>query len=343
VSITLTSRDASGAIVTVPYTPENGSAPPADAAPDGQASGVLAAPPASPEAPQESAPETPREAPTPSVAGGDGASEGDEPDLDDTATPDTTRRRINQLTGRWRAEQRRHAETQQRYEGELLGLRGQVDVLTRLLQGQAPEPSPSPAPAGPPQRPRAEDFTDQGAYDQAMDTWLDTRTAYMMRQERQQSQVQQALIDREQAYRTAHPDYDAVVRQGLVGRTAPHVQQALMVLPEGPQLAYALARQPEVLQRLNTLPPPLMIAELARLVTPQAATPAPEPTPAAPETPPTPPAQTTPPTPLPEPMRPVGGTATSAPVGFDPSTASQAEFRAAYNRGWRPTPDQLRR
>ena len=37
-----------------------------------------------------------------------------------------------------------------------------------------------------------------------------------------------------------------------------------MIVPDGPAVAYALARQPDLVQRLNTLPPPLVLVELGK-------------------------------------------------------------------------------
>src|SRR5262245_52643389 len=99
-----------------------------------------------------------------------------------------------------------------------------------------------------------------------MDAWLDQRTDHRMAQRIQAEAAQRTLQEREAAFVAQHPDFTQVVQQGLAGKVAPHVQQALMFLPEGPALAYALAQQPDTLQRLNQLPPPLMLMELGRLV-----------------------------------------------------------------------------
>ena len=79
---------------------------------------------------------------------------------------------------------------------------------------------------------------------------------------------QRDLMSREQAFKEAHPDFDSVVRGGLAGKVSPILQQALMLVPDGPAVAYALAAQPELVQRLNTLPPPLVLVELGRLLPP---------------------------------------------------------------------------
>ena len=44
-----------------------------------------------------------------------------------------------------------------------------------------------------------------------------------------------------------------------------------MLVPDGPAVAYTLATQPELVQRLNSLPPPLVLLELGRLLPPSQA------------------------------------------------------------------------
>jgi hypothetical protein len=122
-----------------------------------------------------------------------------------------------------------------------------------------------------------------------------------------------------------------VVRAGLVGKVSPPLQQALMFHPDGPAIAYGLASQPDVVARLNQLPPPLMLIELGRLqpVSLQAnGTPPQAPPPAAP------PAASPPP--LAPPLAPLTGRGAAPPES--PADWSQAECRATWNSGWRPSP-----
>jgi hypothetical protein len=173
-------------------------------------------------------------------------------------------RRMGQVT-RYRRQAERELAGERQRNAELAA---KVETLTAMISGAAPPMPDAPRqdPSAPPLRPNAADYTDQAAYDQAMDVWLDRRTHHAMRQQSQAEQAQRSLQEREAAFKAQHADYDDVVRTQLAGKTAPHVQQALMLLPEGPALAYALAHQPDTLQRLNQMPPPLMLMELGRLV-----------------------------------------------------------------------------
>jgi hypothetical protein len=111
---------------------------------------------------------------------------------------------------------------------------------------------------------------------------------------------------------------------------SPVLQQALMLVPDGPAVAYTLARQPELVQRLNQMPPPLVLLELGRLLPPPQATAV------------APPAQgqgqaavgspngngavpAVPAAPLPEPMAPVGGGGSTAQPTYTDGM-SQAEY-----------------
>ena len=278
------------------------------------------------------------------LAAPDGA--GEETDLDETAalSPEefaASRRRINQLNGRWRAEQRRREADRQVFEQRLAQQQGQLEAFTKMLQGAAPD-LPPPGPSGPPQ---AEQFASHEDYVLAAARYGAQQELQAREQQTQQErsreqmqQMQRDLMEREAAFKQAHPDFDEVVRSGLAGKVAPHVQQALMLLPEGPALAYQLAQQHDLVQRLNTLPPPLVFAELGRLSGPGGGSPFP---PTQERAHADVPAQTTTngtrPPPLPEPMRPVGGGGSPQPPGLR-DDASQEDYRA-----WRARTSNLPR
>jgi hypothetical protein len=263
------------------------------------------------------------------------ADEDDEPEPE-VATVDYVARRIKRLTAKQRAQERAHAEREQAWTQERAHLQGQLEMMQRLISGATPA-----LPETPQVPPQAEQFDTHDAYVRATARYEAEQVARTQQQQsaqqQQAQQMQQQLMEREAAFRAAHPDFDQVITTGLRGRIAPHVQQALMVLPEGPQLAYTLAQQPETLTRLNTLPPPLVLAELGRLsAAPQGngtGVPPPAETPTNGQTPPAP----TAPTPLPPPPTPLSGMGQGAPSGATPDMP-QAEFRRMWSQGWRPGP-----
>ena len=92
-----------------------------------------------------------------------------------------------------------------------------------------------------------------------------------------------------------------------------------MLVPDGPAVAYALATQPELVQRLNSLPPPLVLLELGRLLPPSTASTV------APAVGSTNGNGAVPAAPLPEPMAPVGGGGSTAQPTYSEGM-SQAEY-----------------
>jgi hypothetical protein len=246
---------------------------------------------------------------------------------DDAATVPFVNRRIKQLNAKRRETEKLLAEERSQNALRQAQLEARLDTLTKVLSGSAPALPEAPAqPTGPPQ---AEQFERHEEFVQAAANYAADQRIGQERQQAQQMRFQQDLMSREQDFKAQHPDFDAVVRGGLAGKVSPVLQQALMLVPDGPAVAYALARQPELVQRLNTLPPPLVLVELGRLTpriesgagsAPQQASPTPT---AGLPNGTTPPA--TPAPPLPEPMAPVGGGGSMVqPVYSD--QMSQAEY-----------------
>ena len=253
-------------------------------------------------------------------------------DPPEAVTLEDFNRHMARLRRRQRSAERALEAERQQHQVELAQIRGQQEALQRMLQGAAPQLPETPAqPTGPPQ---AEQYASHEDYVLAAARYgaqqefqaRDQQTA-QERQQAQQIQFQQQLMQREQDFKAQHPDFDTVVRGGLAGKVSPILQQALMLVPDGPAVAYALARQPEVVQRLNTLPPPLVLVELGRLLPPPTAT--------------QPPAVgstngTAPPPALPTPLTPLSGSSAGAPTGQFRDDMTQAEYRA-----WRARTSQL--
>ena len=211
--------------------------------------------------------ETPAGGPPEQAAPG-GTPPGDEDDEPEpeVATVDYVARRIKRLTAKQRAQERAHAEQAQAWTQERAHLQGQIETMTRIMNGAAPELPQAQQPTGPPQ---AEEFTDHDAYITAKARYEAQQVWHANQQQTQAQQAAQALQAREAAFAQAHPDWQTVVQQGLVARPGflgSPLQQVLMHHPEGVAMAYTLAAQPETVQRLLQLPPPMMLMELGRFV-----------------------------------------------------------------------------
>ena len=320
----------------IPDPPPGGTPPAPSAQADALEAGQTGAPGATPEVP--AGPGEPSVSPTetPSAPGGEpGAdTDDDEPLRDDSeVNAERLNRRFARLTAARRKAERERDAAYQQHQVELAQTRGQLEMVQRLLQGAAPTlPETPPAPAGPPQ---AEQFASHEDYVLAAARYgaqqelqaRDQQTA-QQRQQAQQAAFQQQLVEREQAFAGQHPDYHDRVRAALAGKVSPVLQQALMLVPDGPAVAYALATQPELVQRLNTLPPPLVLVELGRLAPPQPN----GTTPAAPA----PTSNGTAPPALPAPPTPLSGSGAGAPTGQYRDDMTQEEYRQ-----WRKRTSQL--
>ena len=294
----------------------SGDTPPPGSSAGETDSGVPGAPGESPAVAQQDA-GAPPAPPSPSSLGEE---DGDESDESQAVSLDDFNRKMASMRQRQRRAERARESERTQYQQELAGLRGQLDVMTRLMQGQSPDLGTAPPPSGPPQ---AEQYQDHDAYITAKARYEAQQVLEQQRQQTQQAQQQQDLMAREAAFKAAHPDFDQMVNTHLRGKVAPHVQQALMMLPDGPELAYALAQQPDALAQLNQLPPPQMLLALGRL--------SPAPAQAPPATTTTGVAPTPAPTPLPPPMQPVNGQG-SVPTGTFREDMTQEEYRALRAR-----------
>ena len=290
--------------------------------------GATDQPPAGDGQPSVSPPDTP-----PASSGEGDADTDDEPLRDDSeVNAERLNRRFARLTAARRKAERERDALAQQHQVELAQVRGRQEALERMLQGAAPELPQTPAPpTGPPQ---AEQYASHEDYVLAAARYgaqqelqaRDQQTA-QERQQAQQLQFQQQLMQREHEFKAQHPDFDQVVFTGLKGKVSPILQQALMVVPDGPAVAYALARQPELVQRLNTLPPPLVLVELGRLSPPPTTTPANGTTTNG---------ASAPPPALPTPLTPLSGSGAGAPHLAYRDDMTQAEYRA-----WRARTSQL--
>ena len=254
-------------------------------------------------------------------------SEGEDADVpDDAATVPYVNRRIKQLNAKRRDTEKQLADERQQNALRTAQLEARLDTLTKVLSGAAPEvPAAAPQPSGPPhveQFASHEDYVLAAArYGAQQEFQARDQQTMQQRQQEQQIRFQQDLMQREHTFKEAHPDFDSVVRSGLAGKVSPVLQQALMLVPDGPAVAYALATQPDLVQRLNTLPPPLVLVELGKLTPASASAVAP----AVGSTNGNGVVPATPSTPLPEPMAPVGGGGSTAQPTYSDGM-SQSEY-----------------
>lgn len=169
-------------------------------------------------------------------------------------------------------------------KGRFKGVQSRIDEITRQRheaereaaywrgvanQGTAKASAVEPAA---PSKPSADKFTDYGDYVEALAEWKadekitrtlnerDAKTA----EKQQAQQLETSWNERQAQMRATRPDYDAVVG-GSDARITAHVAEALKDSDNGPELAYHLAKHPEVLERLNGLSQRQADREIGRL------------------------------------------------------------------------------
>lgn len=124
-------------------------------------------------------------------------------------------------------------------------------------------------------KPTASDFQDYDAYVEALAEWKAEQKVTEALERRQQSseqakkaaearEIAKSWSERQNAVRSVFADYDAVVGSADVTIT-PAVSDILLTSDRGPEVAYYLAKNPSVVERLNSLSPTAAAREIGRL------------------------------------------------------------------------------
>lgn len=138
--------------------------------------------------------------------------------------------------------------------------------------------------AKPPAKPTADQFDDYGQYIEALTDWKAEQKAREVVDSREKETAQKREVEtrantfqeRQAKAREAMADYDDVVANSDTP-VAEHVSELLLDSEMGPQLAYHLAKNPDVAERLNGMNPTQAAREIGRLEV-QLEKPAPSPT-----------------------------------------------------------------
>lgn len=149
---------------------------------------------------------------------------------------------------------------------------GRIDDLTaKLRQAErerdiykgAADPTPAQnSPEG--AKPSRDDFISDDDYLEALADWkIDDRMAKQA-QAREEMTLEVTWEQRQTEAMKAIPDYADVVSKSAVV-VLPHIQRAILESPEGPQLAYHLAQNPQVAEALNKSSPIQAVMELAKI------------------------------------------------------------------------------
>ena len=176
------------------------------------------------------------------------------------------------------------------------GVQSRIDELTRARYEAEREAkfwreqaAKSPPPSTDAPKPTKADYPDDEAYFEALADFKAEQKVQQFSQQTQAERAQEAQarqtasqfnLYQERVQQADLPDYAEVVGQSDVP-AAPHVLESILDSDVGPQLAYHLAKHPDVAERLNAMTPVQAAREIGRLeaaVTGPAAT---QPTPPA--------------------------------------------------------------
>lgn len=164
-------------------------------------------------------------------------------------------------------------------KGRFKGVQPRIDELTRrrheaereaaywrnVAQGKA-QPSGAPAPA--PEKPSPDKYDNYADFVEALTDWKSTQKVNEALAQRSaqtaQQTVEESFKGRVAEFVKTAPDYVDVVGNSDVP-VAGHVAEHIMDSDVGPQLAYHLAKNPELAHRLNAMSPSAAAREIGRM------------------------------------------------------------------------------
>jgi hypothetical protein len=182
-------------------------------------------------------------------------------------------KRLDELT-KQREDALRNAESERQEKLRLLAL---------LESKGKPESEPKVQDDTEPVRPQKAEFADPDAYDEALDEYIDARSAWRAdkainearekdRKDAEQRQIEEgqraaseAYAQRREKAREKYSDYTEVAESPQVNVSIP-VAHAILHSEHGPDIAYHLGKNPAEAERISKLPPPLQLVELGLIV-----------------------------------------------------------------------------
>jgi len=169
---------------------------------------------------------------------------------------------------RARKERNRAIREKYRAEAEAKHLKERLEDLERRVssQGRAEQPA----------KLAPEQFNTPEEYEQAiLDAKVEAKVAETLKREREQARISAEQAQERQARESfakkaaeaqeVYSDFDEVVASAAHVPIAPVVERAIMKAPNGPDLVYHLAKNPEELERINRLHPVEAAFEIAAL------------------------------------------------------------------------------
>ena len=179
--------------------------------------------------------------------------------------------------------------------------------------------------AAEPGKPNIAQYQTTDAYEAAMEQWAEQRVETKAQERKAQEQAQRTaaekadaiatFADREDELREKHPDYEQVTRSPRLPMPETMLD-AIVLLPNGPELIYHLGKNIPEAARIAALPDALQKVEIGKLAAKIEAAPAPK----------------TQPSKAPEPITPVGGKNVVEKNPNDMTDAEFARWRASHKK-----------
>lgn len=134
------------------------------------------------------------------------------------------------------------------------------DAEIERLQRLAP-----PAPPVTTDKPTLDQFTDVGAYAEAVAEWKVQQALAQVEATAAQRKVAETYQGRVAEFMKSHADFDEVLQDVAHLPVAPEIHEVILDSDVGPALAYHLASNPDVMAKINALPKHRRYTELGKL------------------------------------------------------------------------------
>ncbi len=201
----------------------------------------------------------------------------DDPTHDVPEVPKDKKGKINErfsviTAKRKEAEAKAQAEAERaaRFEQEARTLREEREQLAK--QAAELKAKYEPVKIVQEEKPKPTDFTDINEYTQALEDWAkaDTLKAYAKAEAEKRAQEQFANAQKSWAERREQaakeiPDFSETIASAKDVKVTDIIRDAIFDSELGPQLLYHLAKNPDVVNTLNELPPARALKELGKL------------------------------------------------------------------------------
>jgi len=180
-----------------------------------------------------------------------------EPEQEPALEPDEER--SNRRDHDNRVQKRIDKLTREKYE-----LKGRLDALEQMYAQQIPSDV-----SANDNKPAREMFPSDEAYVEALTDWkLEQRLPHKMQElagQQQESAMQYAFLQKEAAVRKDYADYDNAIAESADVRIPADIVPSIITSEYGPDIRYYLAKNPDVAQALNHVPPYVAIKEIGRI------------------------------------------------------------------------------